>query len=68
MLKILLQNAIKFCPINPAVYILKSEPMLWISALILLFVCGEDFFKIPDCNEDLNEYADIEELYALSDQ
>lgn len=59
--------ALEYSPINPLVYIMKAEPILWAISLLLVVARGDCFFEIEDRSEteaDENVYVDIVELYG----
>lgn len=68
IVKELLQTALKYSPVNPLVYIISSEPILWAISLAIVLIRGDCFFEIEDMREteaDDNLYVDIEGLYTM---
>lgn len=68
MLKQLVGTVLRYVPVNPLIYIMKSEPILWAAGLLVSMARGDRFFEIEDCREtDTNLYVDIQELYSMAD-
>lgn len=67
-LKEFASTVIKYIPINPLIYIMKNEPILWAASLLVALTRGDHFFEIEDRREiDDNLYVDIKELYSIAD-